>query len=182
MEAKGIRAQRPRPLTRRWLLHLGAVISCGARAGGVLATNAPTQYIGVGWMPASSNKTFVVLGDGHDVCLVAGAPQPDATFGFMRYLTTPEANQIIFDSVGWVGFNKNVAAQTDVTHLPNMRFVLDAPAKVQRLLAPVVLPIDTTPVDDGVQQVIDQHQSTSDMLKQASQQLQAQLDQALKQG
>jgi ABC-type glycerol-3-phosphate transport system substrate-binding protein len=98
----------------------------------------------------------------------------------MEFLTTPEANQLIQDIIGWVGYNKDVAQQLKVDPASNMPFVLEAPGKAERVLAPVVLPVGTGVVDQGLEQVVRGEQSAREMLQQAQQQLQTDLDEALR--
>ncbi|MGH2371489.1 MAG: extracellular solute-binding protein, partial [Chloroflexota bacterium] len=144
-------------------------------SAGVLAKNAPDLRLGIGWAPPTPAKqrTFVRVGGSWCICLAAGAPAADAAFRFIEYVTTPPAAQIILDHIGWIDYNKEVAEQLNVEQVPNLRFVLDAPKKAQKLLAPVVLPIETTAVNDGLDRVLAGQQSARDMLQQVERELQA---------
>jgi maltose-binding protein MalE len=149
---------------------------------GTLANNAPDVPLGIGWAPPAPahQRTFVRVGGAWCDCLAAGAPQPDAAFRFMEYVTTAAANQIILDQIGWIGYNKEVAQQLDVERVPNLRFVLDAPQKAQKVLAPVILPFESTADGDGMERVIAGQQSAREMLQQVTHELQVELDEALR--
>jgi multiple sugar transport system substrate-binding protein len=149
-------------------------------SAGTLARNAPQQPIAIGWAPAHRPRTFVTLGGGWRVSLVSGAAQPEASFRFMEWLTTPEANQRILDEIGWIGYNKAVATGLRIDRVPNLRFVLDAPRLAQQVLAPVILPVETEAVNAGVQRVLAGQQGAREMLQEATHQLQTALDEALR--
>ncbi len=147
-------------------------------SAGVLFKNAPALKLGIGWAPGEKAQKVIQLGGAWTVSMPTGAPQPDAAFRYMEYLTTPEANQLIQDSIGWVGYNKDVAQKLKVDPASNMPFVMEAPAKADKVLAPVVLPIGSGPVNEGLQKVIAGETSAREMLSQAQQRMQAALDEA----
>jgi ABC-type glycerol-3-phosphate transport system substrate-binding protein len=151
-------------------------ISSGVSTG-TLANNAPTIRVGVGWVPTQSRRSYVSVGGGHFNCMATGAPQPDAGWRFMEWLTTPAANQLMLEKVGWIAYNKELASKLDLRRVPNLRFVLDAPSKAQQVRAPVVLPIETAAVGQGVQRVVRGEQSPREMLAEVMKTLQAELDQ-----
>lgn len=152
----------------------------GYVSAGVLAKNAPDLKLGIGWAPGEKAQKVVQLGGSWTVTMPAGAPQPEAGFRYMEFLTTPEANQLIQDIIGWVGYNKEVAQKLKIETGSNMQFALDAPTKAEKVLAPVVLPIATAPVGQGLQKVIAGDLAAREMLQQAQQQLQTELDEALR--
>jgi multiple sugar transport system substrate-binding protein len=147
---------------------------------GTLANNAPNQRIGIGWAPAEKPRQFIQLGGAWTVTLPTGAKQPDAGFRFMEYLTTAEANQLILDHIGWIGYNKEVAEKLNIEKVPNMRFVLDAPRKAKEVHAPIILPVGTGAVNTGLQRVIAGELSAREMLQGAQREIQAELDEALR--
>jgi ABC-type glycerol-3-phosphate transport system substrate-binding protein len=155
-------------------------ISSGVSVG-TLALNAPQVRVGIGWAPAAERgKSVVQLGNGHYMCLAKGAPQPEAAWRFLEFLTTAPAGQLMFDRIGWISYNKEVAQALDTRRAPNARFALDAPTKAQQVLAAVVLPVETTMVADGMQRVLRGEQSAREMLQQATKELQTALDDALR--
>jgi multiple sugar transport system substrate-binding protein len=148
---------------------------------GTLALNAPQLRVSIGWAPAAERgKSVIQLGNGHYMCLAKGAPQPEAAWRFLEFLTTAPAGQLMFDRIGWISYNKEVAQALDTRRAPNARFALDAPAKAQQVLAAVVLPVETTMVADGLQRVLRGEQSAREMLQQATKELQTALDDALR--
>ncbi|MDQ3703353.1 MAG: extracellular solute-binding protein [Chloroflexota bacterium] len=153
-------------------------ISSGVSVG-TLALNAPAVPVGIGWAPAPARpRTFITLGGGHYMAVARGAPQPDAAWRFLEYLTSGAAGQQMFDRIGWISYNKEVARTVDVRRVPNARFAFDAPAKAQQVLAPVVLPVEAAVVGQGVQRVLRGEQSAREMLQQAGRELQGALDEA----
>lgn len=149
-------------------------------SAGTLARNAPQQPIAIGWAPAHRPRTFITLGGGWRVSLVSGAAQPEAGFRFMEWLTTLEANQRILDEIGWLGYNKAVAAGLRIDRVPTLRFVLEAPRLAQQVLAPVILPVETDAISAGVQRVLAGQRGAREMLQEATHQLQTALDEALR--
>lgn len=147
---------------------------------GTLANNAPNQRIAIGWAPAVTPRQFTQLGGAWTVTLPVGALHPEAAFRFMEYLTTPEANQLILDHIGWIGYNKEVAQKLDIGKVPNLRFVLDAPSAAKEVTAPVILPVPTDAVGTGMQRVIEGQISAREMLQEAQRLIQAELDEALR--
>ncbi len=152
----------------------------GYVSAGVLFRNAPHLKLGIGWAPGEKAQKVVQLGGAWTVTLPAGAPRPDAAWRYMEFLTTPDANQLIQDIIGWVGYNRDVAQKLKVDPASNMPFVMEAPAKAERVAAPVVLPIGTGAVGQGLQRVIKGEQSAREMLQQAQQQVQSELDETFR--
>src|SRR5262245_11502719 len=109
----------------------------------------------------------------------AGAPQPDAGWRTVEWLTTPTANQLMLVRIGWIASNKDPSASLALRRAPNLRFVLVAPGSAQQVRAPVVLPIETGAVGEGVQRVVRGVQAPRAMLADATKALQAELDQFL---
>jgi ABC-type glycerol-3-phosphate transport system substrate-binding protein len=156
-------------------------VSSGVSAG-TLANNAPQVRVGIGWAPAEQARRFISVGGGHFNCLSTNAPHADAAWKFIEWLTSPRANQMMLDEIGWIAYNKELLKGLDLKRMPNLRFVLDAPAQAQQVLAPVVLPINTDVVGAGVQRVIRGEQAAREMLADVTRALQADLDDALRQG
>ena len=100
----------------------------------------------------------------------------------MEWLTSPPANQLMLNSVGWIAYNKDLSKGLDLSKVPNLRFVLDAPAKAEQVRAPVVLPIAFGALDEGIRKVINGQQGTREMLAEAQRTLQGELDEALRAG
>ena len=147
---------------------------------GTLANNAPKQQLGVSWTPLpNGSSSFLSIGGWYN-CMPVGAAQPDAGFHLIEYLTTGPALQQIFDGIGWLAYNHNIAQTLKTDHAPNIRFALSAPAQAKRLLEPIILPVPTTILTNGVSDVIAGKVAPATMLQQATQQLQAALDQAAK--
>jgi multiple sugar transport system substrate-binding protein len=151
-------------------------VSSGVSTG-TLANNAPSVRVGVGWVPMLSRRTYVSVGGGHFNCLASGAKEPDAGWRFVEWLTTPAANQLMLDKIGWIAYNRELATTLDLRRVPNLRFVLDAPSKAQQVGAPVTLPIETVAVAQGVQRVVRGEQGAREMLGEATKSLQTDLDQ-----
>jgi ABC-type glycerol-3-phosphate transport system substrate-binding protein len=156
-------------------------VSSGVSTG-TLANNAPQIRVGIGWAPAEKARKSIQVGGGHFNCLSTGAPSVEAAWQFVEWLTTPTANQLLMESVGWIAYNKELGKGLDLRKFPNMRFVLDSPAKADQVTAPVVLPISLVPMEAGVQRVIRGQQGPREMLADVQKQLQNDLDEALKQG
>jgi multiple sugar transport system substrate-binding protein len=154
-------------------------VSSGVSTG-TLANNAPQVRVGVGWAPAEKARKLISVGNGHFNCLSQGAAQSDAAWRFVEWLTTPAANQLMLDSIGWIAYNKDLGKSLNMTKVPNLRFVLDAPSKAEQVRAPVVLPIPTTAIEDGVKRVINGQQGTREMLAEVQRTLQSDLDEALR--
>lgn len=150
---------------------------------GVMAQNAPGITLEIGWAPSEAKKTWVAQGSGQYTGVVTGSRVPEAAWRYVEYLTTPAANQIILDTIGWVVYNKDLAKGLDVSRVPHLRFIMDAPEKAQKVYGPVVLPIDAAaPTAAGVQKVIRGQQSARDMLQELNTKLQTDLDTALRTG
>ncbi|MGH2370431.1 MAG: hypothetical protein ACRDI2_19830, partial [Chloroflexota bacterium] len=64
--------------------------------------------------------------------------------------------------------------------IPNMPFVMEAPGKAKQVLAPVILPVGTGAVTTGLQRVITGEIGAREMLQQAQQEIQTELDDALR--
>jgi ABC-type glycerol-3-phosphate transport system substrate-binding protein len=156
-------------------------VSSGVSTG-TLANNAPAVRVGVGWTPAEKARKFISVGGGHFNSLSSGAPHADAAWKFVEWLTTPKANQMMMDSIGWIAYNKDLSKGLDLTRVPNMKFVLDAPAQAQQVLAPTNLPIATDAVGEGVQRVLKGQQGAREMLAEVTKTLQAALDDAMRAG
>jgi ABC-type glycerol-3-phosphate transport system substrate-binding protein len=156
-------------------------VSSGVSTG-TLANNAPQIRVGIGWAPQEKARKTIQVGGGHFNCMSTGAPNADAAWRFVEWLTTPTANQLLMESVGWIAYNKDLGKSLDLKKFPNMRFVLDAPAKADQVTAPVVLPISLVPMEAGVQRVIKGQQGPREMLADVQKQLQNDLDEALKAG
>jgi ABC-type glycerol-3-phosphate transport system substrate-binding protein len=156
-------------------------VSSGVSTG-TLANNAPAVRVGVGWAPTEKGRKLIAVGSGHFNCLSQGAPEAGAAWRFVEWLTTPPANQLMLDSVGWIAYNKDLSKALDLSKVPNLRFVLDAPARAEQVRAPVVLPITFGALDEGIRKVINGQQGTREMLAEAQRTLQGELDEALRAG
>src|SRR5436190_7962672 len=154
-------------------------VSSGVSTG-TLALNAAQVRVGVGWTPLEKARKYVEVGGGHFNVLATGAAHADQAWQFIAWLTTPVANQLMLASIGWIAYNKDLAKGLDVSHVPNMRFVLDAPTKADQVAAPIVLPISTAAMADGVQRVINGQQGPREMLADVQKQLQYDLDDVLR--
>lgn len=155
-------------------------VSSGVSTG-TLANNAPQVRVGISWSPMEKPRKVISVGGGHFSCLSTGAPHADAAWTFIDWCTSAKANQMMMDEIGWIAYNKDLAKGLDLKRVPNMRFVLDAPAQAQQVLAPSNLPINTDAVGAGVQKVIKGEQAPREMLADVTKLLQTDLDDALRQ-
>lgn len=149
-------------------------------SAGTLANNAPAVPLSVGWAPTKAGKPYVTFGAGHYISVPGGAPQADAAHRFIEFVVSPAANQIIFDTIGWLGFNREVARSLNPGKVDNLQFILQAPAAAQRVRGESSLPISTAPVNEGVRAVAAGQVSARAMLQETSRRLQAELDEALR--
>lgn len=147
-------------------------------SAGTLANNAPAVPVAVRWAPTKAGKPYVTIGVGHYVSVPSGAPQADAVLRFVEFAVSPEANQIIFDTIGWLGFNREVAKSLKPGKVDNLRFILDVPAAAQRVRGEISLPISTAPVNEGLRAVAAGQVSARAMLQETGRRLQSELDEA----
>ncbi len=74
-----------------------------------------------------------------------GAPAADAAHRFIEFVVSPAANQIIFDTIGWLGFNREVARLLMPGKVDNLQHSSSRRRPSQRVRDESSLPISTAP-------------------------------------
>jgi ABC-type glycerol-3-phosphate transport system substrate-binding protein len=69
-------------------------------------------------MPASRKGKKIQTAGGHAGIIMKDAKSPDAAFKLAAYLTSKEACDILYASIGWIGVRKSWQAQVDLSQYP----------------------------------------------------------------
>jgi ABC-type glycerol-3-phosphate transport system substrate-binding protein len=110
---------------------------------GSLDHNAPDLKFGYGWPPTSSDRKgtkFQNVG-GHPITIPRGAAHPDQAFKFVEYMTTPEALDIIFENVGWLGSRISWLESIDSSKYSGLDFFLRSSLEADELVPCPLCPI-----------------------------------------
>ena len=85
-----------------------AMIVTGYYAPGELFHSAPDKEFGVGWVPVSEDRSDVNFQNvgGHPMYIPNGVTNVDAAFEFIEFCSDEKAQNVIFDSTGWLGGRK----------------------------------------------------------------------------
>lgn len=112
---------------------------------GELVHSAPDRKFTFTWAPNSSDrrgKKFQNEG-GHPVVIPKGVKNPQLSFSFLEYLTTPEAADIILNTTGWWSPRISWLAKIDVSKFPGADFFKNSLSEADELKPCPLCPIET---------------------------------------
>ncbi|MGH2371093.1 MAG: extracellular solute-binding protein, partial [Chloroflexota bacterium] len=111
---------------------------------GSLAKLVPENRYAYGWVPVSSprkGKNIQATG-GHFAILPTGAPHPEPAFEFLEFLSGEQAEQIIFDGIGWLGARKSFLTKIDVSRYRGLEFFVQSATTTNEMWESAVNPIE----------------------------------------
>ena len=84
--------------------------------GGTFKINPDDKYL-YSWvpMPASRKGVKIVTVGGHAATIMKGSPHPEAVFRLCVFQVGPEASDVYFDRVGWIGPRRSYQATLDLS-------------------------------------------------------------------
>lgn len=111
---------------------------------GSLTKVAPTKHYVYTWAPVSADRkgTKMQSAGGHFAVLPKGSPHPDLAFSFAEFLTSEQAEKIIFDGEGFLGARKSFLQKVDTKQYPGIDFYLQSATTAGEQWADPVNPIE----------------------------------------
>lgn len=146
---------------------------------GWLKNNTKDVEYGYTWAPnVKSDRRTAVTPWG--IGIPVNAPHTDLSFELIEFLTTVEAQQIIFDAVGWINGNLTTIRALDITALPETAPIVQMLIDADFLNGPPPLPILNAlynAMSGQVISVLRGEQNARSMLETLQLEMQAKLDQ-----
>jgi multiple sugar transport system substrate-binding protein len=122
-----------------------AAILNGYWTPGELIHSAPDLEFRHTWPPNSSERRGVKFQNvgGHPVVIPKGVAQPEESFKFLEFMTTPTCMDIILDTTGWFGPRISWLQTVDPSKFPGLDFYLKSTTEADELKPCPLCPISS---------------------------------------
>ena len=122
----------------------GALIT-GYYAPGELAHSGPDIELAASWpiVPEDRRGTKLQMVGGHPAYIPVGAPNPDAAFEFIEFLTTDAVAEIMFATTGWLPGRQAFydPSRPDFDVYPGLRWYIESVQEANEFWAGPIIPI-----------------------------------------
>lgn len=148
---------------------------------GELKTFEGVGEFGYTWVPSATGELRTASSP-WGMGIPVNAPNPDLSFELIEFFTTVEAQQPIFDAVGWLNGNLTAIRQLDISDSPEIAPIISMFGEADQLHAPPPLPILTdiyNTMSGRAVSVFQGEQNVRVMLETLQNEMQIRLDEAL---